>query len=138
MTWLAIKHDHTAQRLSGLHIGKTLVDLGELQLGRNPVLEMQLAAHVEFDEAGHVDAKMVGAHRRALDATLSEEIEAVQLDLLAERDHADDGRSAAGREHRKGLLRGLLAAQHLEGVMHAATREFAHLLHYVAPGGIDD
>ena len=62
----------------------------------------------------------------------------MQLDLLAERDHADDGRGAAGRQHRKGLLGGLLAAQHLERVMHAATGEIAHLLHHVAVPGIDD
>ena len=54
-----IKHDHAAQRLAGLHVGKALVDFGELQLGRDPVFQMQLAAHVEFDEAGHVDAEMV-------------------------------------------------------------------------------
>src|SRR5207244_9999658 len=62
----------------------------------------------------------------------------VQLDRLAGREHADDGRGAAGRQHGKGLLGGFLAAQHLEGVMHAATGEFTHLLHHVAPGGIDD
>ena len=99
---------------------------------------MQLAAHVELDQARHVDAEMVGAHRRALDLALAQEIEAVQLDLLAERDHADDGRGAAGRQHRKGLLGGFLAAQHLEGMMHAAAGEFAHLLHHVAVPGIDD
>ena len=36
------------------------------------------------------------------------------------------------------LLGGLLAAQHLEGVMHAALGELAHLLHHVAIAGIDD
>jgi hypothetical protein len=45
----------------------------------------------------------------------------MQLDLLAERDHADDGRGAARGQHRKRLLRGLLAAEHFERVMHAAT-----------------
>src|SRR5947209_3655617 len=55
----AIKHDHAAQRLAGLHVGKAFVDLGELQLGRNPVFQMQLAAQVEFDQAGHVDAEMI-------------------------------------------------------------------------------
>src|SRR5262245_32199083 len=133
-----IEHDHAAQRLAGLHVGKALVDLRQLQLGRDPVLKMQLAAHVEFDETRHVDAEMVRAHRRALDAALTQEVEAVQLDLLAERDHADDGSGAAGGEHRKALLRSVLAAEHLEGMLHAAAGELAHLLHDVAARGIDD
>src|SRR5256885_13482717 len=53
-----VEHDDATQRLAGLHVRKTLVDLGEFQLGRDPVLQVQLAAHVEFDEAGHVDAEM--------------------------------------------------------------------------------
>src|SRR5439155_14687616 len=102
-----------------------------LQLGRDPVFQMQTPPHVELDKAEHVDAEMVRAHRRGLDLALAQEIEAVQLHLLAEWDHADDGRSAPGRQHRKGLLRGLLAAQHLERMMHPATRELAHLLYDV-------
>src|SRR5258707_14081684 len=93
---------------------------------------MELAAHVELNETGHVDAEMVRAHRRALDLALAQEIETVQFDLLAERNHADDGRGAAGREHRKGLFRGFFAAEHLEREMHAPTGEIAHLLHHVA------
>src|SRR6202022_4080540 len=76
---LRIEHDDAAHRLAGLHRGKTLVDLRQLQLRRDPVLEMQLAAHVEFDEPRHVDAEMVRAHRRALDFSFAQEIEAVQL-----------------------------------------------------------
>ena len=36
--------------------GKTFVDLGQLQLRRDPVLQMQLAAHVELDQPRHVTA----------------------------------------------------------------------------------
>src|SRR6266702_5691398 len=90
-----IKHNHAAHGLARLHRSKALVDLGQFQLRRNPVLEMQLAAHVELDEPRHVDAKMIGAHRRALDFSFTQEIKAMQLDLLAERDHADNGRGAA-------------------------------------------
>src|SRR2546422_9332885 len=79
-----IKHDDAAHGLAGLHGGKALVDLGQFQLRRDPVLEMQLAAHVELDEPRHVDAEMVGAHRRALDFSFAQEIKAMQLDLLAE------------------------------------------------------
>ena len=91
--------------------------LAEIQSSR-----CSLSAHVELDQPRHVDAEMVRAHRRALDLALAQEIEAVQFDLLAERNHADDGRGAAGRQHRERLLGGLLAAQHLERMMHAAAR----------------
>src|ERR1700677_637668 len=57
-----IKHDHAAHRLAGLHRGKTLVDLGQFQLRRNPVLQVQLAAHVQLDKARHVDAEMIRTH----------------------------------------------------------------------------
>src|SRR6478672_11418743 len=40
---LSIKHDDAAHRLAGIHRGKAFVDLGQFQLRRNPVLEMQLA-----------------------------------------------------------------------------------------------
>src|SRR5436305_14901664 len=93
---------------------------------------MQLAAHVELDEPRHVDAELVGAHRRALDFSVAQEIEAMQLDLLAERDHADDGRGAAGPQHCERLLRGLLAAQHFERVMYAAIGDTAHPLDHGA------
>src|SRR3954454_14773237 len=92
-----IEHDNAAHGLAGLHRRKTLVDLRQFKLGRNPVLQMQLAAHVELDQPRHVDAKMVRAHRRALDFSLAQEIEAMQFDLLTERNHADDGRGAARR-----------------------------------------
>src|SRR5277367_929193 len=58
-----IKHDDAAHGLAGLHRGKAFVDLGELELGRDPVLQMQLPSHVELDQAGHVDAEMVRTHR---------------------------------------------------------------------------
>src|SRR5215475_57132 len=78
-----IKHDDAAQGLARLHVGKALVDLGQLQLGRDPVFQVQPSAQVELDQPRHVDAEMIGAHRRALDLALAQEVEAVQLDLLA-------------------------------------------------------
>jgi hypothetical protein len=62
----------------------------------------------------------------------------MQFDLLAERNHADDGGGAAGGQHGECLFGGFLAAQHLKRVMHAAIGEIAHLLHHVAVAGIDD
>src|SRR5882757_6744051 len=89
-----IEHDDAAYGLAGLHRGKTLVDLRQFKLRRNPVLQMQLAAHVEFDQPRHVDTKMVRAHRRALDLAFAQKVKTVQFDLLAERNHSDDGRGA--------------------------------------------
>src|SRR6202035_2528560 len=114
---LTIEHDHATHGLAGLHRGKAFVDLAELQFRRYPVLQMQPAAHVEFNQARHVDPEMVRAHRRSLDLALAQKVKAVQLDLLAERDHADDGRRPSWRQHRERLFRGLLAAQHLEGMI---------------------
>ncbi len=54
----------------------------------------------------------------------AEEGETVELDLGAERDHADDVGRAASRQHLERLLRRLLEADGFEGMMHAA---FGHL-----------
>src|SRR4051812_9559350 len=40
-----VEHDDAAHRLAGFHRGKTFVDFRQFQLGGNPVLQMQLAAH---------------------------------------------------------------------------------------------
>src|ERR1700694_5137413 len=93
---------------------------------------MQLAAQVEVDDTRHVDAEMVRPHIRALNTALAEEVKRMQLDLLAERHHADDGRRSAGREHRKRLFRGFLRAEDFETMLHAALRELLYLLHRIA------
>ena len=52
-----------------------------------------------------------------------QELEAVDLDLLAERDHADDGRRAALAQHVERLLGGRLQPDRLERVVDAAAGE---------------
>ena len=52
----------------------------------------------------------------------------MQLDLAAERHHADDGRRAAGRQHLERLLGRGLGAEALDGVMHAALRQLLDAL----------
>jgi hypothetical protein len=53
-----------------------------------------------LDQARHVDAEPVRAHRRALHLLLAaQEFEAVQLDLGAERDHAYDCRYSTRAQH---------------------------------------
>src|SRR5579862_5076715 len=115
----SVELNDAAYHLAGLHVGKAFVDLLELDLGGDPVVEMQLAAEVKLDQPRHVLAEVVRAHRRALHALLAQEVGAVQFDLGAERDHADDGGNTTGAEHGKRLLRGDLGAEHLERILHA-------------------
>src|SRR5947207_13329457 len=61
----------------------------------------------------------------------------MQLDLDAERHHADDCRWAAGAQHAEGLLGGILRAERLEGIMHAALGQLAHRLDRVEIAGVD-
>src|SRR5437016_6109793 len=59
-----VELNHAPHRFAGLHGGKTVIDLFQLQLGGNPIVEMQLALEIELDEARHVLAEMIRAHRR--------------------------------------------------------------------------
>src|SRR5207248_6830137 len=84
-----------------------------------------------------VDPEAVPAHRGSLDLAVAQKIVAMQLDLDAERHHADDCRGAAGAQHAEGLLGGILRAERLEGIMHAALGQFAHRLDRVEVAGVD-
>src|SRR5690242_18427059 len=50
-----------------LHPGKTVVDLGQLDMAGDHVVQLQLALLVEFQQARHVDTEPVAAHRGTLD-----------------------------------------------------------------------
>src|SRR6185295_9753179 len=80
----------------------------------------------------------IGSHRGALDLALAQEVEAVQLDFLAEGDHADDGGGAADGEHLEGLLGRRLGAEALHGMVHAAAREVLDALDRIAVPRIDE
>ena len=75
---------------------------------RDPVVQVQAALQVEIDEARHVDAEPVGAHRATLQPALAEQGMSGQLDFLVVRHHADDGGGAARGKHPKRLLGGRL------------------------------
>jgi hypothetical protein len=56
---------------------------------------------VKFHQAGDVQAKVVGAHHRALNPTLAQKVKAVQLDFGAQGDHAHNGGQTARTQHGK-------------------------------------
>ena len=91
------KFDQIADSGAGAERREALVDLLELELPGDEVIEFELALQIELDEPWHVDAEAVGAHEGALDFTLPEEVWAMQLDLGADRYHADDGGGATRR-----------------------------------------
>ena len=59
-------------------------------------------------------------------------------DLLAERDHADDGGGAALAQHVERLLRGRVEADRLERVVDAAAGELDDGEHRIGRGRVDD
>jgi hypothetical protein len=73
---------------------------------------VQPALQVELDQPRHVGAEAVRSHHAALDAALAQEVDAVQLDLGADRDHADQRRRAARAQRREALLAVALRPMH--------------------------
>src|SRR5262245_39320455 len=73
--------NHAARDLALLEIFERVVHLVQLDALGDQVVEVQAALEVEVDEAGHVHAERVGAHVRALDALLEQEIDSVELHL---------------------------------------------------------
>ena len=133
-----VELDDAANNLAGFHVGKALVDLRKLDAVRNPIIEMQLALLIELNQPRHVHAESVGAHRGALDFALAQEVEAVSLDFLPERYHADDGGRAAGCQHIESLLGRCFGPQAFDRVVHSTLHQILDLLDGVAVPGIDD
>src|SRR6185437_12348578 len=92
---LSVEHQNRAGDLAGLHRAEGLVYVGQLSAPRDHIVQVEAALLVEIDIPQHVDAEAVGSHVGALDFALGEELRPVELDLLADRNHADDGRGAA-------------------------------------------
>src|SRR6185503_6984673 len=113
-----LEHEHGAGHLAGLHGAEGLVDVLQLAAPGDHLVELQPALAVELDVARHVDLEAVAPHAAALDLLLAEEHRPVELDLLPDRDHADDGRGAAGAEAVEALLGGDLEADGLERIVH--------------------
>src|SRR6186713_2592950 len=106
----SVEHQHRAGDLTRLHGPEGLVDLLELAAAGDHLVELQTPLPVQLDVAGHVDLEAIRAHAAALDLLLAEEHGAVELDLLAHRDHADDGGGAARLDAVEALLGGDLVA----------------------------
>src|SRR5438874_3934169 len=102
----SVEHQDRAGDLASLHRAEGVVDVLELAAAGDHLVELQSALAVELDVAGHVHLEAVGAHAAALNLLLAQEHRAVQLDLLPDRDHADDGGGAARAEAVEALLRG--------------------------------
>jgi len=117
---------------------KGVIDLRQADAARNHRVELQLAGEIEVDEARHVHREPVGAHVRSLNAPLAEKVGAVELDIHADRDEADDGGCTAAAQHPERLLRSLLEADGFKGMLHAALRQRADLFDGIAALGVDD
>src|SRR5438552_7704716 len=133
----SVEHQHRAGDLAGLHRAEGLVDVLELAAAADHLVELQPALAIELDVARHVDLEAVAAHAAALDLLLAQEHRPVQLDLLAHRDHADDGGGAAGLEAVEALLGGDLEADGLERIVDATFRQRADGLGRVVALGVD-
>src|SRR3989454_529420 len=120
-----IEHQHCAGDLAGLHRAEGVVDVLETATAGDHLVQAQKPSLVEVDVLRHVDLETVRAHAAALDALLPEEHAALELNLLADGDHADHGRGSARPDALEGLLGGFLEADRLEGVLDAAVGQLA-------------
>src|SRR5262245_60635939 len=118
-----VEHQDRAGYLAGLHRAERLVHVFEATAPRDHLVELEAALLVVLDVARHVDLEAVRAHAAALDALLAQEHRAVELDLLADRNHADDRRGAARADAVEALLGRELQPDGLQGVVRAAVRE---------------
>jgi hypothetical protein len=128
---LLIEHQDGARDLAGLHGPEGVVDVGQLAAPGDHLVELEPALPVELDVARHVDLEPVASHAAALDLLLPQEHGAVELDLLPDGDHPDDGRRAARPERVEALLGRQLQPDRLERVVDAATGHRADGLHRI-------
>src|SRR5439155_22132282 len=112
-----LEHQHRARDLARLHRPEGVVHILEAAASRDHLVEAKQAPLVEVDVPGHVDLEAVRAHAAALDALFPAKHAALELDLLADGDHADHRRRPARADAFEGLLGGLLQTDGLEGVL---------------------
>src|SRR5437667_351018 len=96
----------------------TLGVSGQSSSSSRPILPIQ--DPVALSVAAHGPNPFLRHCRSPLPAHLAEEDAALELELLADRDHADHRRGAARPDALEGLLGGLLEPDRLEGVLDAA------------------
>src|SRR5688572_28628656 len=125
----SIEHEDGAGHLAGLHRPERLVDVLEPAAARDHLVELEPPLAVELDVARHVDLEPVAAHAAALHLLLAKESRTVELDLLPDRDHTDDGGRSSWPEAVECLLRGFFEPDGFECIVHARPREL--------PDGLD-
>src|SRR3977135_311681 len=87
-------HHHRAYGFALVHQVEALVDVGELQLVRDQVVDVDLTFHVPVDYLGHVAPALGAAERGALPYAAGDELEGAGLDLLAPARTPDEHRPA--------------------------------------------
>src|SRR5439155_6629207 len=127
----SVEHQHRARDLARLHRAERLVDVLEPAAATHHLVQLQPSLPVEVDVARHVDLEAIAAHAAALDLFLAQEHRPVELDLLSDRDHADDRRRAAGADAVEALLGRDLQADGLERVVDAAVSQRPDGLHRI-------
>src|SRR5262245_21710637 len=125
--WL--EHDDGAGDLARLHGAEELVHVLELAAAGDHLVQLDATLAVPLDVARHVHLEAVRAHAAALDLLLAAEHGPIELDLLADGDHAHHGGRPAGPDAVEALLGGDLEADRLERVVDAALRQLADDLH---------
>src|SRR5437667_9004586 len=75
-----------------VHQVDALVDVGDLELARDLVVDLDLARRVAVDDFRHVAPALGAAERGALPYAAGDQLEGARLDLLARARDADDHR----------------------------------------------
>src|SRR5580700_8783047 len=133
----SVEHQDRARDLASFHRAEGVVDVFEFAALADHVVEVEAALQIEIDVLRHVDAEAVRAHVGALQFALGEKHVAVDFDLLADGDHADDGRGAAGLERVECLLGGFFETDRFERVIDAAAGHLSDFLDWIAARRID-
>src|SRR5256885_10620825 len=84
----SVHHDR-AYGFALVHQVEALVDVGELQLVRDQVVDVDLLLHVPIDDLRHVAPALGAAERGAFPYAAGDELERARLDLLAGPRNAD-------------------------------------------------
>src|SRR5438094_1416336 len=87
-------HNDRAYGFALVHQVEALVDVGELELVRDQVVDVDLPLHVPVDDFRHVAPALGAAERGALPYAAGDQLERARLDLLARARYADDHRHA--------------------------------------------
>src|SRR5438477_2112019 len=121
-----VERDQLAGDLAALQGREAVVDLLERQRGADQLVELEFSGQIPLDVLRHVDTESVRSHVRALDSLLHEELEPVDLDALAERNHPDHRGGTALAQHVERLGRGRRQTYGLEGMIDATAGERQH------------